>query len=330
MANIRELSSGNWQAQVRRRGNKPAAKTFKTKIEARRWARLLESEIDRGVFVDRAESERTTIAELIDRYLVEVTPSKKSARSETCHLTALKRHFGAFSPAALKSTHIAKHRDARLASGIAGATIVKELNLMSHLLDVATKDWGIGLPGNVAKQVRRPQVARGRDRRLMPGEESRLFAACAASRARMLAPAVRIALETGMRMGEILALEWRHVDLPARVATLPDTKTGEARQVPLSSAAVAAISGLPRHITRGRVFWSWQRADSLENTWRRAVKAAGIEDLRFHDLRHEAVSRLFELGLNPMEVASISGHKTLQMLKRYTHLKASDLVKKLA
>ena len=157
-----------------------------------------------------------------------------------------------------------------------------------------------------------------------------MFAACNKSRAPMLASAVRFAIETGMRMGEILSLTWRDVDLAQRIATLPNTKTGDARQVPLSTAAVAAITSLPRHISDGRVFWTWQRADSLENAWRRAVKWAGIEDLRFHDLRHEAVSRLFELGLNPMEVASISGHKTLQMLKRYTHLKASELVKKLA
>ena len=140
---------------------------------------------------------------------------------------------------------------------------------------------------------------------------------------------VRFAIETGMRMGEMLSLEWRYVDMAQRVATLPDTKTGDARQVPLSTAAIAELSALPRHIKNGRVFWTWSRADSLENAWRRAVKAAGIEDLRFHDLRHEAVSRLFELGLNPMEVAAISGHKTLQMLKRYTHLRAAELALKI-
>lgn len=330
MPTLREMQSGNWQAVVRRRGTKPAFKSFKTKAEAARWARLLESEIDRGVFVDRSEAERTTIAELIDRYLTEVTPKKKSARREKQRLNALKSRFGAFSPASLRSSHIASYRDERLASGIAGATLVKEINSLSHLFDVAAKDWGIALPLNPAKLVRRPSVARGRDRRLLAGEEERLIAACEATRARMLAPVVKFAIQTGMRMGEILALRWQHVDLQSRVATLPDTKAGDARQVPLSTAAVAAISGLPRHIHDGRVFWTWQRSDSLENVWRRTVKAAGLEDLRFHDLRHEAVSRLFELGLNPMEVASISGHKTLQMLKRYTHLKASELVKKLA
>ena len=329
MAYIRELESGKWQTVVRRSGNKPISKSFDTKTQAGQWARIIESEIDRSVFVDRAEAERVTIGELIDRYLSEVTPQKKSARSEKQRLTALKTHFGAFSLASLRNTHIATYRDARLNVGLAGATVVKELNSLSHLFDVAIKDWGYPLVANPAKLVRRPKIARGRDRRLLTGEETKLFAACAKSNATMLLPIVQFAIETAMRMGEILSLEWRNVDVAQRVATLPDTKTGDARQVPLSTAALAAISPLPRHFKDGRVFWTWKRTDSLENAWRRAVKAAGITDFRFHDLRHEAVSRLFEHGLNVMEVSAISGHKTLQMLRRYTHLKAEELVKKL-
>lgn len=329
MATIRELESGKFQAQVRHLGMRAVAKSFKTKSEADRWARLLESEFDRGVFVDRSEAERATVGELIDRYLAEVTPKKKSARREKQRLLALQRHFGKFSPVTLRSAHIAAYRDARINAGRAGATVLKEINSISHLLDVAIKDWGIALPSNPAKLVRRPHVARGRERRLMPGEEAKLLAACERSHAPMLAPIVRLALATGMRMGEMLALEWRYVNIAQRVATLPDTKTGDARDVPLSSAAIAVLSALPRHIKDGRVFWTWARADSLENAWRRAVKATGITDLRFHDLRHEAVSHLFELGLNPMEVAAISGHKTLQMLKRYTHLRAAELALKI-
>lgn len=330
MATLRQLESGKWQAQVRRRGVKPVTKSFDSRSDARRWARMLESEIDRGVFVDRTEAERTSVAELIDRYVADVTPRKKSARQETQRLQALRKHFGAYSVASLRNVHIADYRDARLAAGLAGASVVKELNSLSHLLDVAGKDWGISMAGNPAKMVRRPRVARGRDRRLSADEEHRLLAACGASRAPMLLAVVRMAIETGMRLGELLSLRWRDVDMSARVATLHETKTGDARQVPLSTRAVAAIADLPRHIQDGRVFWSWTRPDSLENAWRRAVRAAGITDFRFHDLRHEAVSRLFEHGLNPMEVASVSGHKTLQMLKRYTHLRATELVKKLA
>ena len=148
--------------QVRRAGLKPFAKSFDTKADAKRWARTLESEMDRGIFVDRTEAERTTMAELIDRYRLEVTPMKKSARNEAQRLNQLRRHFGAFSLAAIRNTHIADYRDARLAGGLAGATVVKELNSLSHLFDVAVKDWGIPMVANPAKLVRRPRVARGR------------------------------------------------------------------------------------------------------------------------------------------------------------------------
>jgi hypothetical protein len=159
MATIRELDSGSWQAIVRRRGIKPVVRTFTTKTDAKRWASVLESEIARGVFLDRSEGERTTMAELIDRYLSEVTPNKKSASREVLHLNALKRHFGRLSLASLRSSHISEYRDARLASGLAGATVVKELNSLSHLFDVAIKDWGIALPANPVKLVRRPHPA---------------------------------------------------------------------------------------------------------------------------------------------------------------------------
>ena len=319
MANIRVLSSGKWQVQFRHRGLRPVAKSFNIKAEAARWARLMESEFDRGVFVDRTEGERTTIGELIDRYLVEITPGKKSANRELLRLKGLKRHFGAYSAASLRSNHIAEYRDQRLQSGLAGATVVKDLNSLSHLLDVAVKDWGIGLPINPVKMVRRPKVARGRDRRLNPGEEAKLFAACTRSRCPMLTPVVRFAIETAMRMGEILSLTWQNVDVLRGVATLPDTKTGDARQVPLSRGALLAILPLPRNIKDARVFWAWSRSDSLNNAYRRTVAWAGIDGLHFHDLRHEAVSRLFERGLNAIEVSTISGHKTLQMLARYAH-----------
>jgi len=330
MAYMRELGSGRWQVVVRRKGHKPVSDTFPTKDKANQWARAIESQMDRGMFVDRSEAERTTVADLIDRYLKEVTPTKKSAKNEAQRLLQLRKRFGAFSAASLRSTHITQYRDQRLAAGLSGGTVIKELNSLSVLLDTAIKDWDLPLTSNVAKLVRRPRQPRGRDRRLMAGEEARLLAACDRCRSAMLGGIVRLALETGMRMGELLTLSWPHIDLQNRVAHLPDTKTDESRNVPLSTRAVAVLQALPRHITNPRTFWCWNRSDSLENVWRRVVQAADLQDLKFHDLRHEAVSRLFELGLNPMEVAAISGHKTLQMLKRYTHLRASDLAKRLA
>ena len=121
-------------------------------------------------------------------------------------------------------------------------------------------------------------------------------------------------------------MRWDHLDRRARVLLIPETKTGTPRRVPLSTAALGVLDGLPRRLD-GRV-WG-MRPDSISQAFERVCKVAGIEGLTFHDLRHEATSRLFEKGLNPMEVAAITGHKTLQMLKRYTHLRAEDLVGRL-
>ena len=145
----------------------------------------------------------------------------------------------------------------------------------------------------------------------------------------MLEPLVILAIETGMRLGELLGLEWSRLKLDTKVAYLPITKNGEPRSVPLSSRAIETLAPIPRSLHNHRVFWTWSRSDSVENAWKRAVANAGITGLRFHDLRHEATSRFFERGLSLPEVASITGHKTWQMLRRYTHLKAEDLATKL-
>ena len=329
MATIRQYDNGRWQAIVRRKGHPPKSRTFGTRSEAHSWSRLVESEMDRGLFRDRSEAERTTLADLMDRYGTEVTPQKRSARREFQRLRLLRQRLGRLSPANLQSKHVAAYRDERLREGKAGATVLKELNTLSHVLDTAIKDWALPLPVNPVLLVRRPAAGRGRERRLCPGEETRLRDACRASGAPLLDAMVVLAVETAMRLGELLNLTWTHVDLSARVATLPDTKNGESRRVPLSTRAVDVLRGIPRHLSDARVFWRWSRADSFENAWRRAVSKAGIADLRFHDLRHEATSRLFEHGFNMMEVAAITGHKTLQMLKRYTHLRAETLVARL-
>lgn len=143
-----------------------------------------------------------------------------------------------------------------------------------------------------------------------------------------LYPVVRLAIETAMRQGELAGLCWEHVDLRRRIAHLPDTKNNEARTVPLSSAAVDILRSLPHSV--GDEVFSGVTVEAIKRSFARAVRRAGIEDLRFRDLRHEATSRFFERGLNIMEVSAITGHKDLTMLKRYTHLRAEALAKKLA
>ena len=171
----------------------------------------------------------------------------------------------------------------------------------------------------------RPKLPGGRTRRLQGDEYARLLAATQAYGGE-ISPLITCAIETAMRRGEIAAMRWDHLDRKARVLLIPETKTGTPRRIPLSTTAVAILDALPRRID-GHV-WS-MRPDSISQAFERVCKAAGITGLTFHDLRHEAASRLSEKGFGIMEVAAITGHKTMQMVKRYTHYRAEDLVGRL-
>src|SRR5215831_9529342 len=255
MATIRQLR-GRWQAMVRRRGVPPRCKSFDKRSDATRWARALEAEADRSGWVaDTRLAEKTTLGELLTRYSAEVTPTKKSASSEKARIGAIcRRDICHRTLAKLTSVHIAGYRDERLQS-VAPATVIRELNTISHALEVAQREWGLWLPRNPAKSVRRPSAPRGRQRRLKEGEEGRLLAACDQGRNRSLRPLIILALETAMRRGELVGLLWQHVDLHKRVAHLPETKNGESRDVPLSQRATTTLKALS--IDRGdrkRVF----------------------------------------------------------------------------
>ncbi|XTI71823.1 site-specific integrase [Acidithiobacillus sp. AC3] len=337
-----------WQARIVKQGFPKQTRVFRTKSEAQAWAKVVEAEMVRGVWQDRSEAERTTIADLLDRYVSEVLADRKHCAPELSRIETLRGRFGPLSVALLTSSAIASFRDQRLKETgrggklVSGQTVKHELGLLHRVLKKAEREWGIALPmGLPTAKVQTPKVGKGRDRRLQGNEESRLLAACADARNPWLLPVVRFAIETAMRAGEMLetkgtagedgerliktdGLLWKHVDLTRRTAHLPETKNGDARTVPLSTAAVDVLKALPRSMN-GKVFGTTYEAIHL--AFVRACRRAGIEDLRFHDLRHEATSRLFEKGLNPMEVSTITGHKTLQMLKRYTHLRAEDLAR---
>jgi integrase len=288
--------------------------------------------MDQGLFVSRFEAETTTLGELLERYLEEITPAKKGAGAESARIRALLRHpLANRYVAGIRGVDIARYRDERLKK-VCAATAKRDLTIVSHLFEVARKEWGIHVL-NPVRDVSLPGHARARNRRLRPGEdggdceETRLLSACREARNPYLLPMVKLAIETAMRQGEIIGLCWEHVDLNRHIVHLLDTKNGESRSVPLSTTAVHVLRALPRSL-HGQVF-PGMTTEAVKRAYKRAVRRAGIEDLRFHDLRHEATSRLFEKGLNIMEVASITGHKDLRMLRRYTHLKAEDLALKL-
>lgn len=341
VATITKTESGSWKAVVRKAGWPTKAKTFRVKRDATDWARRVEDEMVRGVFVDRASSHRYTLNAALDRYLVEVTPTKKPStiRAEKGRAKILKKYLGKYSLTALTPERLGQYRDERIEEGKSASSVRLELALLSHLYTTAIREWRLGLVGNPVSMIRKPAPAPGRNRRLKPAEEKSLLKACDTQSNPMLGWIVRLAIYTGMRQGEIESLTRDQVDLKRRVVKLTETKNGSARTVPLTKDAANVLSDamnnpMPPSAT-SLVFFGepgrdgQRRPHTFKPAWFKALRSSKIKGLRFHDLRHEAVSRLVEAGLNDQEVAAISGHKSMQMLKRYTHLRAEDLVPKL-
>ena len=326
---------------IRKRGWPATIKTFRTKRDAQDWARRTEDEMVRGVYIDRAGSDRILLKNALDRYLREVSSTKResTAYAEQHKAKALKAKLGAYSLAAITPDLVAEYRDERLEAGKSPSTVRLELSLLSHLFTIAIKEWRVGLFYNPVSNIRKPAPAKGRDRRLTADEEQALFKACDKHSNPMLGWIARIALFTAMRAGEIKSLTRQQVNLQKRTVYLSETKNGSARTVPLTREATdvfrVALSNPVRPFDIDLIFWGEPGRDGKRRpyefrpAWHRTLKEAGINGLRFHDLRHEAVSRLVEVGLGDQEVAAISGHKSMQMLKRYTHLRAEDLVERL-
>jgi integrase len=277
---------------------------------------------------------QSTIKQALRVYLERVSVHKRGAKQEKYRTRPIWRSFlGKLKISSVTTVDIAAYRDMRLATVaphtkrlVTPNTVRLELAMLSDLFNVAQIEWGACVSNPVSK-VRKPKLPPGRDRRITFGEERRLLRAAAAHGNPEIYSIISLAIETAMRQGEILSLEWENIDLRRRIAHLPITKNGTKRDVPLSQGAVSALTRLGIG-TSGKVFK--YKPDGFKSAWRTLVKRLGIENLHFHDLRHEAVSRLFELGtLDYLEVAAISGHKSVQMLKRYTHLRAETLVPKL-
>lgn len=239
MATISKRSSNQFNVRIRHTGYPIRSKTFSTREEAALWAATIENEIRRGVYQrQQPEAERTTLHAALSRYADEVTPLKKSADSELCRVAAWQRNpLAQKFLGSLRGTDFAKYRDTRLAAGTAGNTIRLDLAVISHLFEVARKDWGMESLSNPVKNVRKPKLARGRDRRLLEGEEVKLLDSCMGNQ--RLRAVIQLALATGMRRGELVKLRWCDIDLDTCVLKLMDTKNGTDREVPLSTSVVS-------------------------------------------------------------------------------------------
>jgi integrase len=326
MATIRQRAN-RWQCIIKRKGHPLISRTFDLRKDAERWARQEERLIDKGEWVDRTQANVITLGELMSRYVEEVTPRKRGAVVERSRMGLLQRSpLAKYAISAVTPEMIAKWRDLRLQQ-VKPSTVAHELVLLSHLFNVAVREWGVPLTLNPVSHVRKPPASKPRDRVLNSTERQALIASCGQCRNPWVQPVVIFAMETAARRGEVLALKWADIDLQRKTAKLRVTKTDEPRTIPLSPACIAMLERLPRSID-GLVFPV--TVEALKQAYERAVARAGIKDFTFHDLRHDALTRLSKLGLSVLELRAISGHATANMLQRYVSIDPSDLAQKLA
>jgi integrase len=338
MASIRTRKTRDgkvrYQVQVRREGFKPVVETFATLDLARRWARDQEAKIDRGGFEDVSTLRRTTVGDLLDRFLKEKVPQRRGERWEKVRISMLKRD--AVAKRRLDQDVAGALRDwvERRGRVVSAATIVRDLNLLSAIFGVAMREWGVPLSVNPTSLVKRPVVDKTPKARVWTEDAvERLRAAAVGApedvAAAYVVPALELSIETAMRRGELCAFRAEHVDLEARTIWLPPevTKTGVGRHVLLSTRAVDLVKELLNRNPKGRVIPV--EPDTLGLRFRQLRRAAGVEGLRLHDGRHTAATRAAEVFSNVLELSAFTGHRSLQTLKRYYHPDASSLAAKL-
>jgi integrase len=335
-----------WQAIVRREGFPDKSATFPTRRDADRWARLIEGEYAKGRHLPGLEAELHTLAELLERYVPELTPKRR--RAVDAQLASWRASIGhkklsELTPALLraeldrlakepyrravpwKATTLTPRRppkpDAKSYPRSA-ATVNRHHASLQKALSVAVKEYE-WLPENPLSKIPKRKEPRGRVRFLSNDERTTLLRACQAESADLYALVV-CALCTGARAGELLALTWRDVDLERRRAVLHRTKNDERRALSLTGPALAVLRerSKVRRIDTDRVFPHRMTTGPLDygKPFRAALAAARIENCRFQDLRHTAASYLAMNGATTAEIAAVLGHKTLAMVKRYAHL----------
>lgn len=340
MASIRKRISSDgttsYRVDVRLKGFPPQRATFKRLTDAKKWGGQTEAAIREGRYFKTTEARKHTVADAINRYKDSVLLAKKDGKKQGAQLDWWNDEIGPYTLADVSPSLLGETRD-KLAQDRAPATVVRYLAALSHVFTVAVREWG-WLEDNPMRKVTKPKEPRGRVRflsddeagpkgEIIEGERTRLLNACDKSSNSYLKTIVVLALSTGMRQGEILNLRWPYVDLNSGRIVLHETKNGERRVVPLLGRARELLKDLSKvHRLDTDLLFPGRNPKKpifIRTPWLEAVKDAGIDDLKFHDLRHSAASYMLMSGASLGEIAELLGHKTLQMVKRYSHLSES-------
>lgn len=335
MASIQKRVNKNgtfhWRVLIRLKGYPTVCNHFDRKKEAEDWAQAVERQIKAGKYkFDRADHQRTFL-ELVDRYKADgILDHLKSAKDVRRHLEYWKSRLGAYALVHLHSDLLSKERalliQAPTAKGTKrnSATVNRYIASLSSCLSYAKKlRW---IDENPCFDLTKLKESKGRDRTLNANEAGVLLAACRESQNPYLYCITLMAITTGMRQGEILKLEWNHVDLEAHIAHIKETKNGRPRSVPLVPEIIEELKKLYecRNPAKPLVFASKTAFGKIDikKPWQVVANKVGLKDVRFHDLRHTYSTEASKQGASTIELSTAMGHRTLQMLDRYTHMQA--------
>jgi integrase len=323
MASVRRLKTGKYLCEVRRIGYAAQSKTFLSRLEAQAWGVEVERQLGHGV-----QAATRTLGEAMQKYASEVSPTHKGERWERIRIQALLNDpvCKVMLPA-LTTDRMQQWIDQRK-QRVSGATVLRELTLLSAIINVARKQWK-WCTHNPVTDTRKPREAPARNRRIQTAEIALLLESLGYQEGKApvtmrhyIAVAMLLSIETAMRQSELWGVTWEHVHVAQRFLHLPDTKNGEPRNVPLSAKALALIALLPRSRHDDRLIPFAQA--SCATVFRRACALAGIADLHWHDFRHHAVTEMAK-KLMPLQLAKITGHKDLRQLQAYYDATASEL-----
>lgn len=335
MATIKERKNNSgeisYQAIIRMKSYPTQCATFKRKADAKLWIQQTETAIRDGKYFNTAEAKNHTLAETIDRYIYYELPNRKSdQRKFEMHLNWWKSKIGRYLLSDVTPSLLAEYRDKlqkeRSTRGDiirSDATVNRYMASLSIVLTFASREWE-WLETNPMFKVKKKKENKGRIRFLSDDERTMLLQACENASNPLIYLLVVIALSTGARYSEIINLKWENIDFKRKVFYFMNTKNGENRAVPISNKAYELLKEYSK-VRKLKTNYVFARPDGEKPTdlrwqWEEAVKKAKLENFRFHDLRHTAASYLAMNGATLVEISEILGHRTMQMVKRYSHL----------